>query len=267
MKLNILNPKAEKVGTIDVPAQLSEAVRPDLIKRAFEANRANARQPYGSDPRAGKRASAKLSRRRRKYRGGYGRGASRVQRKIMLRRGTQFSMVGAFVPGTVGGRRAHPPKAQKDWSQKINRKERRKALRSALSATLSTDPVKERGHAVPKDYPFALSQDFETLSKTKDILEAFEKIGLSDELKRCGRKHVRAGKGKLRGRKYKRAKGPLLVVSASCALTKSARNIGGVDIAPVKKLSAELLAPGSTPGRLTLFTKPALQKLAEGLYA
>ena len=47
-----------------------------------------------------------------------------------------MNWVGAFAPGTVGGRRAHPPKSEKIWSKKINKKENAKAIRSAISATL-----------------------------------------------------------------------------------------------------------------------------------
>jgi len=65
----------------------------------------------------------------------------------------------------------------------------------------------------------------------------------------------------MRGRKYKTRKGPLLVVSKECKLLKSAKNIPGLDVVEVSKLNAELLAPGTTMGRLTLFTEAAIEKL------
>src|SRR3989338_318436 len=122
MKLAILDLSKNKIGEIKMPPQFEEEIRPDLIQRDVLAIQSHKRQGYAADPLAGKRAAAKLSRRRRKYRGSYGLGISRVPRKILSRRGTRMNWVGAFAPGTVGGRRAHPPKAEKIWWQKINRK-------------------------------------------------------------------------------------------------------------------------------------------------
>lgn len=244
-----------------LPIQFAEQFRPDLIKRAVEAIWSHDRQPYGADPRAGKRASANLSKRRRKYRGSYGKGISRVQRKIMSRRGMQFNWVGAVVPQAVGGRRAHPPKAEKVWTRKMNDKERRKALRSAIAATMHKDVVVGRGHKLPEGFPFVLSNDFEQVKKTKEFHEAFVKLGLAEELKRAGVKNVRAGRGKARGRKYQRAKGPLIVVSDECDALRSARNVAGVDVVLVSHLNAKVLAPGCHAGRLTMFTQSAIEKL------
>jgi len=260
MKADILNTKGEKVKTINLPEQFSEEIRPDVIKRAVLAIQANKRQPYGASTRAGKRASAKLSRRRRKYRGAYGHGISRVPRKILTRRGTNFFWVAAVAPGTVGGRRAHPPKAEKIWKQKVNIKERRLAIRSALSATCIKEIVEKRGH-ISKHIPIIIESSFENAKQTKEIREALIKLGLEKELERASVKKIRPGKGKSRGRKYKTRKGPLIVVSAKCELQRSANNIPGIDISVVNSLNAELLAPGSEPGRLTIFTDKAIDRL------
>ena len=42
----------------------------------------------------------------------------------MSRSGTRLNFTGAFAPGTVGGRRAHPPKAEKNWQEKVNKKDK-----------------------------------------------------------------------------------------------------------------------------------------------
>ena len=262
MKADVLSVKGQKVKIIDLPSQFNEKVRPDVIKRAVLVIQSNERQPYGASPRAGKRSSAELSRRRRKYRGAYGHGISRVPRKIMTRRGTNLYWVGAFAPGTVGGRRAHPPKAEKIWSKKINVKERRLAIRSALAATCIKEVVKKRGH-ISENVPIVVESDFEKILKTKEVIGVLLKLGLDKELERASVKKVRAGKGKNRGRKYNKRKGPLLVVSEKCGLQKSAKSIPGVDISTVESLNAELLAPGSEPGRLTIFTDKAIERLAK----
>lgn len=261
MQLPIINLENSEIGKKELPTQFNEEVRPDLIKRAVLAIEDNARQPYGSDPMAGKRASAKISRRRHDYRGSYGYGISRVPRKILSRRGTRMQWVGAFAPGTVGGRRAHPPKAEKIWQKKINKKENRKAIRSALSAAIDKALVNARGHITPDNYPFIVDSKIESLTKTKDVKKSLENLGLKEELKRSSRKKVRAGKGTRRGRPYKKKKGPLIVVSKICPLIKAAKNIPGIDIIKISSLNAKLLAPGAIPGRLTLFTNDAVDIL------
>ncbi len=114
---------------------------------------------------------------------------------------------------------------------------------------------------MPVSYPFILDNDFENLDKTKQVIETLEKIGLKEELERSSKKRIRAGKGKMRGRKYVKKKGPLIVVADECKLLKSASNIPGLDIVKVKELNAELLAPGADIGRLTLFTQKAIEQL------
>jgi large subunit ribosomal protein L4e len=267
MDMVVINKSKTEVGKKKLPVQFSEEIRPDLIRRAVLTIQANSRQPYGSDPRAGLKHSADLSRRRRKYRGSYGLGISRVPRKVMSRRGTRLNYVGAEAPGTVGGRRAHPPKVEKNWSRKINIKERRKAIRSALAATVQKGIVQGRGHKVPPAYPFIIEDNLQDISKTRELQQVLEKIGLKDELGRCSVTKIRAGKGKLRGRKYKKRKGPLLVVSGKCALQAAAKSLPGVDVVLVHKLNAEHLAPGTDIGRLTIFTASALERLREeGLF-
>lgn len=261
MKINIFDTLKNKVGEIELPFQFEEEFRPDLIHRVVLAIRSHKRQAFASSSVAGKRASAKLSRRRRDYRGSYGFGISRVPRKIMSRRGSRMNWVGAFAPGTVGGRRAHPPKSEKIWWDKINNKERVKAIRSAIAATMLRNIVAERGHLIPDNYPFVLETKFESLSKTGQILESLKKLGLENELARVEEKKIRAGKGKSRGRKYKKKNGPLIVVSKTGKLSKAVTNIPGIDVVEVRSLNAELLAPGGRPGRLTLWTSAAISTL------
>ncbi len=260
MKLKILSMEGEK-GSIDLPRQFDEPIRNDLIKRAVLSIQSNKRQQYGTSPRAGKDYAAKLSRRRRDYRGSYGKGISRVPRKILSRNGMQMYMVGALAPGTVGGRRAHPPKAEKVFARRINDKERRKAIRSALHATIIREVVEGRGHKTPKNYPFIIDNSLENLKKTGEVVDALNKLGLQDELERAREKKVRAGKGKSRGRRYDKKKGPLFVVGNKCDLIKAARSIPGIDIITVESLNTELLAPGTHSGRLTLYTKNSIERL------
>jgi len=227
MKLDILDISRNKVGEVDLPVQFNEDIREDLVKRSFLVLQSNKRQSYGAMTEAGKRASANLSKRRRKYRGMYGFGISRTPRKILSRRGTRMFWVGAFSPNTVGGRRAHPPKSEKILQKKINKKERKKAIRICIAATVNRDLVKKKGHIVPENYPFILDKKFEDLSKTKELIEILKTFELKKELDRVSKRNIRAGKGKARGRKYKTKKGPLIVVSKESNIVKAADNIPG----------------------------------------
>lgn len=264
MKADILSLEGKKVKSIELPEQFSEEYRPDLIKRAVLAKQSHDRQPYGASPEAGFRHSTYISKRRRKYRTCYGRGIARTPRKIMSRRGTQFNWVGALSPNTVGGRRAHPPKAEKNWNLKINATERRKALRSAIAATIDKELVKKRGHL---SETIIVENKIEGLKKAKEVAAALKKLGLEKELERAAKKTIRAGKGKTRGRKYVKKKGPLIVLSKKCDLVKAAKNIPGVDLTEVKSLNTELLAPGTHAGRLTIWTEDAIKIMGkEGLF-
>lgn len=263
MKINKLNTDGELKGQVELPLQFTEPIRSDLIRRAVSALRSRRRHRYGGHPTAGKRASAKISRRRRDYKGSYGHGISRVPRKILNRRGTRFYWVGAFAPGMVKGRRSHPPKSSKLWSEKINKRENRKAIRSAMAATIVKEIVTQRGHIIPKAYPFIVDTAIESASKTKDVFHILEKCGFEKEMERGAKKKIRAGRGKSRGRPYKKKKSLLIIVGNDCGLIKSAPNIPGIDVVKVNELNAEMLAPGAMPGRAVLWSESALERLTK----
>ncbi|MBS3132283.1 50S ribosomal protein L4 [Candidatus Woesearchaeota archaeon] len=268
MKLDIVDSSKKKVGEIELPVQFGEEIRPDLILRGVLSMQSKTRQPYGAMEDAGMRQSAKLSRRRRDYRGSYGFGISRVPRKIFSRQGRRMNWQAAVAPGTVGGRKAHPPKGYKILGKKINVQEGRKAMRSAIAASINAGLAKERGHHVPEGYPFILDTSFENIDRTKNVKEALDRLGFSMELERSAERKVRAGKGKFRNRKYRTKKGPLIIVSKDSRIIKAANNIPGIDAVDVKKLNIGLLAPGAAPGRVALWTKDALAVLEkERLFA
>ncbi len=262
MKLPIMSTQRTKKGEQNLPVQFQEEYRPDLIARAVRAVQSHTRQSYGASAAAGLRHSHNVSKRRRNYRTSYGKGISRVARKIHTRRGTQMGWVGTFSPQTVGGRRAHPPKAATIRVQEINQKEKRKAIRSAIAATINKTVVIQRGHRLPLDYPFVIAAEFETVDKTKDVEKALVTLGFTAELARSSQVKVRAGKGKRRGRKYQGKKGLLVVVSKACPLQQAASNIPGVDVVAVNALNADILAPGTMPGRITLWTEQAIEELS-----
>jgi large subunit ribosomal protein L4e len=251
MKADILSLEGQKVKSVDLPDQFSEAYEPVIIKRAVMVVEANSRQPYGAMEEAGEGVSAKLSRRRRDYKGSYGKGMSRAPRKTMSRTGVQFNWVGAFAPGTRGGRRANPPKSWKNWSLKINIQERKKAIRSALAGLVDFKKL------------LVVDSRVQDVSKTKDFKSFLEAVKLGESLERCEDLKVRAGRGKSRGRKYKSKQGPLIVVGKKCNLAKVINGVKGFDIVTVESLNAKVLTSGHDKPRQTIWSEEALERLGK----
>lgn len=280
MKARVYDTTGTEVESIDLPEIFDTPLRPDIIKRAVLASRANRRQAYGTDPHAGKRTSAESW--------GVGRAKARQPRVKGSRH--PASAKAAFAPMVVGGRVTHGPKAERNFTEKVNKKERLMAIRSAIAATTDAMLVESRGHIVEPliDMPLIVSNDFEEITSVKDAINAFTKLGLVQDpnppldedsnptdfgdIDKAGNrmKKVRAGKGKRRGRKYKNAKSALVVYGSEpqkVSLYKAARNLPGVDIVHVSQLNAELLAPGTHPGRLTVWLKSAIEALeSENLF-
>lgn len=269
MKTKIIDLNGNNKGEIELPRFFREKIREDLILKAFLSLQISQKQPYGSYVLAGKEVSAsgKQSHRRRKYKTLYGHGISRVPRKVMSRRGERFFWVGAFAAGTVGGKRAHPPRAVQKV-KKINKKEKKKAFISALSATSSLESLKKRYEKskeikVGIELPFILEKvegkNKEIENKIEELLS--KKIGeFSKRLIDIKRK-VRAGKGKRRNRKYKKKAGILLVISDEEKKKKINLDNYGIETIGVKELGVNHLAPGGIPGRFTIYTSQAINEL------
>lgn len=245
-KVNIYDLKGEVAGEAALPQAFKSELRTDVIRRAVTAIEANKRQPYGPSPTAGQRHSVETW--------GKGRGVSRVQR-------IKNSSTGAQSPNNVGGRRAHPPKVDKDLGKKINRKELALARFSALGATCDLETVKARGHRFDGELtvPVVVKDDFEAIKSTKAAVEALGAIGVLDDVERAkAGTSVRAGRGKMRGRRYRTPRSILVVVSKKCDVARSVRNLPGVDVSLPSKLNASNLAPGGAPGRLMVISEAAL---------
>lgn len=247
-KVNIYNIDGSSSEKIDLPKIFDTPFRPDIIKKSFNVLHSNKRQTYGAYPLAGARhAVASI---------GKGRGMSRVPRLTQGRNA-------AFAPCNVGGRRAHPPKVERNWKEKINRKENLLAKNSAIAATANKEIVVKRGHKFNEKLtlPVIVDDKFEKIKKTKDVIKALDKIGVYEDILRASNgKHIRAGIGKIRGRKYKIPKS-ILIVSTKDNILKCSKNLTGVDVIKPSNINIEYLAPGGDAGRLTIFTKSALNEL------
>lgn len=255
MKVKVYSVTGKPLKGIELPEVFGEEIREDLIRRAVVASQSTRYQPQGVNWLAGKRTSA--------FSWGPGHGVSRVPRV----KGSRYPAGGrgAIVPQAVGGRSAHPPKVEKKIRKLINRKEKLKAVRSAIAATGVKEMMLRRGHLTEKvpSIPLVVEDKLEALNTAKKSLKAFAALGLEEDLLRAKAKTVRAGKGKMRGRRYKEKKGALVVISEDKGLGKGARNFRGIDVVRAKDLSVEHLAPGAQMGRLTVYTKSAVKELGE----
>jgi large subunit ribosomal protein L4e len=111
-------------------------------------------------------------------------------------------------------------------------------------------------------FPLVVVDDIQGVKKTKDMEEALMNLGVLPDIFRVKEsRKVRAGKGKMRGRKMKQAVGPLLVISKNEGVAEAARNLPGLDIVSLENLNAEVLAPGTHSGRLTIWTSSAFGNL------
>ena len=110
--------------------------------------------------------------------------------------------------------------------------------------------------------PLIVDNAIEGLTKAKEVEETLTSLGIIQDITRVrDSRKIRAGKGKHRGRKMKQAVGPLIVVVENKGLVNAASNVPGVDVTTVANLNTEMLAPGTHPGRLTLWTNGAIERL------
>ena len=256
---------------VTLPSMFESDIREDLVRSAVHSSRANRRQAYGHREHDGKRKPQAGMKHSVEW-WGKGRGVSRIMRKTGQRTGAQN-------PHTRGGRRAHGPKVAKDWSQKLNSKQKTLARNSAIAATADSESVSARGHRFDSSIRFPIVIDgyiesrdgsdekynIESLplqNSTRKFVAMMHGLGLGADLDRAkSGRTIRAGKGTMRGRKHRTPKSILLVVANSDGLHKAARNVPGIDVVAAKNLCAEDLAPGGDMGRLTVWTKSAIEAL------
>ena len=169
------------------------------------------------------------------------------------------------VASVRGGRQAHPPNVKKVIYKKLNKKENKLALCSAISATKLKEIITARGHKIGNIENFAIivSDEIETIERTKDIVKILNSLNLMEDVNRLKSRKPRTGKSALRGRGKKIGKSILFVVSKSEKLAKACGAIPGIDVKMVKELSVLDLAPGATPIRLTVYSKSALDDNAK----
>ncbi|MFB5618028.1 MAG: 50S ribosomal protein L4 [Candidatus Nitrosomaritimum aestuariumsis] len=257
MKTTSYTTTGTKDAEVELPIIFSTPYRKELIHKAFTNLTSHKFQKQGRKPMAGMDVVADSND------PPTGQGVSRVARMQGGGGGRQGQ--GAEVASTRGGRQAHPPIVEKVIYKKLNKKENKLALCSAIAATASKDLVESRGHKIEgiESFPIIVSDDIESVSKTSEITKIMDSLKLSQDVKRLEARKPRSGQSRLRGRTKKVGKSVLFVTTDSTNLSKAIGALPGVEVKSVKELSVLDLAPGSDPIRLTVYSKSAIEEIAK----
>ena len=257
MKITTYTTTGTKEGEIELPIIFSTPFRRELIHKAWTNITSHKFQPQGRHPTAGQDVVADSND------PPTGQGVSRVARAQGGGGGRQGQ--GAEVASTRGGRQAHPPIVGKVIYKKLNKKENKLALCSAIAATASKEIVALRGHKVEgiETFPIVISNDIESISKANDISKILDSLKLKEDVERLESRKVRSGQSRLRGRSKKVGKSVLFVTKDVSNLSKAVGSFPGVEVRKVTDLSILDLAPGAHPIRLTVYSKSAIEEIAK----
>jgi len=245
---------ATSSGSQGLPGIFEAPIRPDVVHFVHSQMSMNKRQPYCVNKYAGKMPSAASW--------GTGRAVSRIPR--VQGGGTHRSGQGAFGNMCRGGRMFAPTKTWRKWHRKVNVTQKRYAVASAVAASGVPALVMARGHRIDAtpEGPLVVGSAVENLTKTSAAVALLKNLGAyADVEKVLASKTMRAGKGKMRNRRFVQRRGPLIVYGNDGGLTRAFRNIPGVELASVKSLNLLQLAPGGHVGRFCIWTENAFSQL------
>ncbi|MDX1595699.1 MAG: 50S ribosomal protein L4 [Nitrosopumilaceae archaeon] len=257
MKATAYSTNGAKEGEVELPIVFSTPVRKDLIHKAYTNLNSHKFQPQGRHPTAGMDVVA------RSNDPPTGRGVSRIA-KMRGGGGGREGQAGG-VASVRGGRQAHPPIVDRVIHKKLNKKENKLALCSAIAATTSKKLVEERGHKVDKieSFPIIISDEIESISKASEMSKVLQSLKLVDDVKRLEVRKPRTGKSSLRGRNKKIGKSVLFVTKDDKKISKACGSFPGVEVRSVRDLSVLDLAPGSDLIRLTVYSKSAIEEIGK----
>ncbi|GAM36297.1 60S ribosomal protein [Talaromyces pinophilus] len=224
-------------ATHPLPTVFSSPIRPDIVQKVHTGIAKNKRQPYAVSEKAGEQTSAESW--------GTGRAVARIPR--VSGGGTHRAGQAAFGNMCRSGRMFAPTKVWRKWHQKVNQGQRRFATASALAASSTFESA--------------------AIAKTKAAVALLKAVGAGPDLVKVQKsKKTRAGKGKMRGRRFRQRRGPLVVYNPETdgkELVKAFRNIPGVETSSVYALNLLQLAPGGHLGRFIVWTSSAFAALDE----
>lgn len=255
--VSVFNENGESSGQTTLPAVFCAPIRHDVVNFVHTNVAKNKRQPYAVSRLAGHQTSAESW--------GTGRAVARIPR--VRGGGTHRSGQGAFGNMCRGGRMFAPTRVWRKWHHHVNKNQRRYATVSGIAATALPALVMARGHKIEgiPEVPLVVS-GMESLTKTKAAVAILKRLGAYDDVQKCvDSKKVRAGKGKLRNRRYTMRRGPLIIYNEDHGIRQAFRNLPGVEMIKVERLNILKLCPGGHLGRFCIWTQSAFDRL-DALY-
>jgi large subunit ribosomal protein L4e len=253
-KVNVYDLDGKRKGILDKPKIFNFKPRKDLVEKSFEVSQSKSKQVQGRDKRAGLKKVAES----------WGTGFAMSRAPRLKGSGFPTARNVGRVPFAIGGRQAHPIKVEKKIKKRINKRTNRLAIISAISASGDVYWVRNRGYQINyvPEIPLVIDDKIQTIKKTNKMYSILCSLGLEPELiKVKNSKKLRAGKGKRRGRTYKKKRGILIVIKDDFGIRKASKNIPGVDVIQIENISINELAPGGSSGRLVLWTQSAFNEL------
>lgn len=247
----ILELDGSNQNTIDLPIVFKTPYRPEVIQKVYNNLNSYSFQKQGRYPAAGQMVSAESR--------NTGLGIARLARA----KGEGFPRAGqaAGVAGVRHGRLAHPPVSWKNIYKKINKKEKLLALCSAIAATANADLIRKRGHRLSDSIqlPIVVSNEIESVTKSKELEKILIKLGFEDDLKRTYIRRIKSVHKK--GTNRRTAISVLIIVGNDENIGRLNNSLPGIAVKTVKSVSVLDLAPGSKPVRLTIFSENAIKEL------
>ncbi|KAH9859813.1 hypothetical protein IAQ61_011595 [Plenodomus lingam] len=259
--VTIISAKGEASSdTATVPNVFKAPIRPDIVHAVHTGMNKNRRQPYAVSEKAGHQTSAESW--------GTGRAVARIPR--VSGGGTHRAGQAAFGNMCRSGRMFAPTKVWRKWHQKINQNQKRFATASAIAASGSPALLLARGHHISTvpEVPLVVSSTAfadGAIKKTSAAVALLKAVGAGGDVEKAkNSRKLRAGKGKLRGRRHKQRRGPLVIYNPDedgKDLVLAFRNIPGVETSSVYSLNLLQLAPGGHLGRFIVWTSSAFSAL------
>ena len=253
--VNVYSESGEtSISQCPLPSVFSAPIRIDVVRAMHTGMRKNKRQAYAVNVKAGMQHSAESW--------GTGRAVARIPR--VSGGGTMRSGQAAFGNMCRKGRMFAPTKVWRKWHCHLNVNEKRYAVASAVAASGIVPLVMARGHRIEhiREVPIVVGNGIESFTKSKAAVSFLKAIKVyADVEKVIDTKTTRAGRGKMRGRRHKQRKGPLVVYQNDKGLVKAFCNVPGVEVCHVSRLNLLQLAPGGHVGRLIIWTEAAFKSL------
>ncbi|KAI8071744.1 ribosomal protein L4 domain-containing protein [Gongronella butleri] len=241
-------------ATVALPAVLTAPIRPDIVQFVHTNMAKNKRQAYAVSTKAGEQTSAESW--------GTGRAVARIPR--VNGSGTHRAGQAAFGNMCRGGRMFAPNKVWRKWHRITNVNQKRYATVSALAASALPSLVMARGHRIEQieEVPLVVSNEVEKITKTKQAVALLKSLeAYADVAKVSNSRKLRAGKGKLRNRRHRQRRGPLVIYNEDNGVSRAFRNLPGVEVVNVRRLNLLQLAPGGHVGRFIIWTQGAFEQL------